>query len=115
MSEKFDRDKKLLVWTRDEGHCGWCGTAVWEGDIHHRRGRGMGGRDSHEPWINGFSNLILLCREHHNLVERDIELGRSRGFRLGAGEVPDEVPVLCWDRVKYILSEDLYKTAEGLW
>lgn len=107
----FDKALKQLVWTRDGGHCWRCYTAVWQGDVHHRRARGMGGRDSHEAWINAPENLLLLCRGCHDWIEEHRREARWKGWLLGAGDVPSEVPVHSpVEGVWYLLHGEDYRT-----
>lgn len=101
---------KRLVWERDGGRCCHCGRAAYDADIHHRRGRGMGGRDAGEEWINHHSNLLTLCRACHNWVEANPVAARRTGYRLDAGQVPDEVPVRCWDGGWVVLHGEDYRT-----
>jgi len=106
----FDRALKLSIYERDNGQCVRCGIGCQDGDVHHRRGRGMGGRDSRECWINSPANLIWLCRTCHNYIEsHPLEAGPD-GYRLGLGEIPEFCPVLGFDGVRYILGDDLTKT-----
>lgn len=109
----FTRDLKQLVWLRDGGHCQRCWASVWQGDIHHRRPRGMGGRDGRETWINHHSNLVLLCRSCHDFLEEHPIEARRTGYRLDHGQVPEEVPIYCGDGVWYLLHGDDYKTPDA--
>lgn len=87
----FTRELKQDIWQRDGSKCCRCGHAVWQGDVHHRRGRGSGGRDSHEEWIDDGSNLILVCRDCHDWIEfGDPALAKSSGLRLTHGQLPSD-------------------------
>lgn len=56
-------DKELVAKIRAKGYCMMSGKGeCWGGlDVHHIRTRGSGGDDVED-------NLILLCRNHHNLA-----------------------------------------------
>lgn len=95
----FDAELKRAVWLRDGGHCMWCGEGVWDGDVHHRRARGMGGRDSRVSWINSAHALVLLSRSCHDMLEAEPELARAAGYRLDAGDAPDNVLVWRYDKL----------------
>lgn len=112
MSEKFDTDKKRLVWARDEGHCVRCGTAVWEGDVHHRRPRGMG-TALRTWWANHHSNLLLLDRSCHDWIEANREESLAAGWLIPPGEEPWAVPVAYYDGVRYLLHDEDYRTPVG--
>lgn len=94
---KFDADLKRLVGERDGWHCMWCGVQAMTGDVHHRRARGMGGRDSRVPWINDPAALVLLDRGCHDMLEANPELARAAGYRLGAADHPEDVLVWRYD------------------
>lgn len=106
----FDQALKVLVWQRDGGACFHCGVAVWEGDVHHRRARGMGGRDARWEWMNHVSVLVLLCRDSHNWIEAHPDAARSMGFRLDVGDDPTDVLVRSWDGLWYRLHGEDFKT-----
>lgn len=93
----FDTPLKRQIWERDGGHCLRCGWAVWDGDVHHRRARGMGGRDSRSPWTNSPHALVLLCRTDHDWIEAEPDEARAAGYRLDlvSGGV-DPADVLVW-------------------
>lgn len=93
----FDTPLKRQIWLRDEGHCLRCGSTVWDGDVHHRRARGMGGRDSRVPWINDPAALVLLCRSDHDWLEAEPREARAAGYRLDVGDSPEDVLVWQWD------------------
>lgn len=52
---------RRLVLDRDRHRCRWCGVTNARLDLHHINYRSAGG--DHSP-----SNLISLCRKHHELV-----------------------------------------------
>ena len=54
---------KMFVVERDQGACQDCGRAA--GDIHHVIPRGWFGKHG-KVRAGVASNLICLCREHHN-------------------------------------------------
>lgn len=87
----FDKPLKLLVWHRDGGQCCRCGVAVWDGDIHHRKSRKMGGANAREEWINSAGNLMLLCRDCHDWIEAEPDDARAAGYRLDVHQLPDDV------------------------
>lgn len=66
---------RTVIRERDGGHCMRCGSAVFSGELHHRRRRGR--RDGNE---HGYENLITLCSEDHRWVHNHPELARIEGF-----------------------------------
>ena len=58
---------------RDDGLCRVCGKQA--SDIHHILFRSHGGKD--EP-----SNLVCLCREHHEMAHSDEKVWREYLFKL---------------------------------
>ena len=110
---RFDVAVKRLVWERDGGHCVRCGVAVWEGDVHHRRPRGMG-TALRAWWANDHSNLLLLCRGCHAWIEGHREVSLDRGWLVPEGVEPWEVPVCYYDGVVYRLHDEDYRTPVGV-
>ncbi len=83
-----------LVKARDGG-CMVCGDQTV--DLQHRRARGMGG--AKDPAANKPSNLVCLCRPHHELVETDpwwMARGAEKGWRVSQSRDPRLVR--CWVR-----------------
>lgn len=77
-----DRTRKLL-WGRSAGRCAWCRRPLFEparcgddesivGDECHivaRHPAGPRGRSDFGGDLDGYENLILLCRTHHKMVD----------------------------------------------
>lgn len=106
----FDRELKVLIWQRDGGHCVRCGSAVWEGDVHHRLARKAGGANGRVPWINDPCNLLLLDRGCHDWIEDNPEAARSSGWMISDHQDPEDVLVWSWDGLWYRLHGADYKT-----
>ena len=79
------------VWTRDEGCCARCGSAITgtrgiDWSVHHRAPRSMGG--SKRAWINSPANLVILDGSGvtgcHGWVERNRDAARDAGFLISA-------------------------------
>lgn len=104
----FDRDLKLAIWQRDNGQCFRCGHAVWQGDVHHRKARGMGG--SKDPRLNSPANLLLLCRGCHDWVETHRAPARVFGWLLRDVADAEATPALGHDGVWYVLDSRLFRT-----
>lgn len=104
-----------LVFTRDEGCCAHCGTAI-TGDrgrdwsVHHRRPRGSGG--SSLEWVNRAANLVLLCGSGttgcHGWVESHRDDARDAGFlvRLNGVEIAAHVPIIHAIHGRVLLDDD---------
>lgn len=107
----FDVTLKRTVWERDGGHCWRCGGSVWEGDIHHRLARKMGGANARLEWINWACNLLTLHRHCHDWIEDNPKLARAAGWMLSAHQDPEDVLVYSeWDGLWYRLhGPELYK------
>lgn len=85
---------RKLVLERDRG-CIICGVPTV--DLQHRRARGMGGTS--DPAANKPSNLVSLCRPHHEAVETDpwwMARGAEKGWRVSQSRDPRLVR--CWVR-----------------
>lgn len=106
----FDRETKVLCWQRDNGACFRCGSAVWEGDVHHRLARKAGGANARLSWINALENLLLLCRGCHNFIEDHPRLARAAGWMISGHQDPQDVLVWSWDGLWYRLHGQDYKT-----
>lgn len=107
----FDAEKKQTVWLRDGGRCWRCGHAVWEGDVHHRLARKIGGGNARVEWINRPENLLLLCRGCHDVIEGSPALARASGWMLSAHQDPEDVLVWSvWDGLWFRLhGPEFYK------
>ena len=102
---------KAEIRERDGYQCQHCGRGVNPGEVHHRRPRGMGG--SKNPNANAPSRLVLLCGDSHRWIEANREEARSQGFLLGPGDDAEEIPILAFDGVRYVLRDDLTRTPAG--
>lgn len=80
-----------VVIARDDDRCRRC-EAPWD-DIHHRRGRGMGGTkiDTH-----GYARLVLLCGDCHRWAERNRAEAYATGWAVRRSDIrPDaEIPLV---------------------
>ena len=63
------RAVKAALWQRAEGHCEvpWCNAPAQ--DPHHVTKRSQGGGDD-------LSNLLALCRRHHDQTDYALDAGR---------------------------------------
>lgn len=99
-----DHATKVLVHQRDSGRCAICGIRKMNMEIHHRRPRRAGG--TRDPKINLPSNLVLLCRKHHDYLERGNRLlAYQNGWLLNALQDPAKVPFRYYDGL-YQMNED---------
>lgn len=80
-----------VIGIRSGGRCEFTPCSNQAEHTHHRRPRRMGG--STDPATNLPSNLMRLCREHHEWVESNRVKALSLGLLLHAGEDPAQVPV----------------------
>lgn len=88
---------------RDAGcvHCGELEAVA----PHHRRNRGMGGsKELDQP-----ANIVVLCSVVNGLLESDAawaERAREYGWKLRAGQLPEETPVWYPIRGAWFLLDD---------
>lgn len=77
---------------RDGMSCRRCG-ATPGSQIHHRAPRQRGGTKA--PWINGKANLVLLCIDCHDHIERNRAEAYEQGWlvRRNSNDRPEEVPL----------------------
>lgn len=86
----MNRKQFIRFTDRDAGciHCGELEAVA----PHHRRNRGMGGSKEREKP----SNIVVLCSVVNGLLESDAawaERARDYGWKLRAGQEPEETPV----------------------
>lgn len=99
MSGEFSPSVKRLIWEREDGYCGLCGSHVrasmfgWSNQ--HRRARGAGG--SKDPLTASVSNGVLMCgsatTDCHGYVEGHGTAALTLGFRVPQGIDPATVPI----------------------
>jgi hypothetical protein len=83
------KEVRGLVKARARGLCEHCGAPGT--DIHHRRPRAMGGTS--DPAANLPSNLVLLCRSSHRILEEQRWSAHLLGWLVRQGADPAQVPV----------------------
>lgn len=71
-----------------------CGLPVTNGQIHHRRPRGMGG--SKLPDTGGAANGVLLHMRCHERAESNRHWARGDGWLVAQGADPEAHPVRMW-------------------
>lgn len=85
------KDTVHLVWTRDEGCCSRCGSAITgergrDWSVHHRAPRSMGGTS--RAWIDAPANLVIVCGSGttgcHGAIESNRNASRYAGFLVSA-------------------------------
>ena len=113
----FTPELKAKIKLRDGTHCVRCGDAAHTPDVHHRNARGMGGRDSHEWWINDHSNLLTLCQDCHRWIEKHRDEAKVHGWllKLEYGQEPSDVLVHYYDGQVYRLHGDFFLTPVDFW
>lgn len=70
-----------ILYSRSAGKCNICGLDITEDDIHigemahviARKQNGPRGISTKYPEINSYENLILLCPNHHEIVDKNPE------------------------------------------
>lgn len=87
---KFSEKTRRLVLIRAKGRCEICGISCLNGQIHHRRPRGMGGTKRKETGMA--SNAALLHPSCHERVERNREEAIERGWLVPQYLESREVP-----------------------
>lgn len=95
---------KNAVILRDGFSCRRCGKTPG-GQIHHRAPRGRGG--TKVEWINGKANLVLLCIECHDHVEKNRAEAYETGWliRRTSDDLPEEVPLTDVAGVQFFLTD----------
>lgn len=91
------------VIVRDGGRCRRCGATGQE--IHHRRGKGMGGTRVNP---HGYARLILLCQPCHLWAERNRAEAYATGWAVRRSDPrPDcEIPLVLPGGAELWLSDD---------
>jgi len=82
---------------RSQGRCefGWeplSGRRGVDWAAHHRRARRMGG--SKLPDTNSIENILVLCTEHHEYIERHRRDAYAQGYLVRQNAIPAAVPVV---------------------
>lgn len=104
---------RAIVRARAENACERCGefvTTMGDGEIHHRKPRGMGGTS--DPAIHCPSNLVFVCRSCHRWIESNRTVALTMGWLVRQSEAPNEHPVSLWARGWTYLDPD-GRYAEG--
>jgi 5-methylcytosine-specific restriction protein A len=83
-----------IVYGRAGLACELCHRPAYQGSVHHRRPRGMGG--SKAKWLNMPANLLLVCGSGtsgcHGKIESYREMAYNAGWLLRWGEEPEHRP-----------------------
>lgn len=89
---------------RDGFSCRRCGKTPGS-QIHHRAPRGRGGTSA--PWINGKANLVLLCMDCHDHVERNRAEAYATGWLIKrtSTDLPEEVPLTNLAGTQFFLTD----------
>jgi 5-methylcytosine-specific restriction endonuclease McrA len=91
------------VKARDGYRCVVCDEPASDGEVHHRQGRGRGGRDTSD-------NLILLCKSCHRGVTSPTGAHHAwalaRGYLVPSSQQPTAVPILWHGTTWMLLGED---------
>lgn len=82
---------------RSGGACEICGTLDGPFERHHRKRRRDGG--------DRFSNILILCSEHHRWVTEHPKEARAAGWIVSVARDPASVPVL-WRREVWVFLDD---------
>ena len=81
---------RQLVIDRAQRRCERC--RDWGSQIHHRKPRGMGG--TRNPQINAPSNLVFLCFDCHEWIERNRDAARMSGWLVPRNDDPELTPIV---------------------
>ena len=105
-----DLRTRQAVIDRDQRRCVRCSAPMVH--IHHRRPRGMGG-SKHDPLINSPANLVCLCIECHEWIERHRAASYDTGWLVHRRDDPASIPLIVRDYEIY-LDDDFQATPVGL-
>lgn len=100
---KFSQKTRDLIHHRAKGRCEICGLPVIDGQIHHRRPRGMGGTKRKETGTA--SNGLYVHLKCHARVESNRSEGLAKGWIVSQQQDPCTVPVVRWDGL-FLLADD---------
>ena len=92
---KFSTKAKTLILKRARGKCEICGVSCINGQIHHRRPRGMGGSKSAST--GSAANGVLLHPACHLKVETNRNEALNRGWLVRQGNDPEVEPFRRYD------------------
>lgn len=78
MGDQIPRVNRQIAQGRAMGQCERCLTYTLDGDLHHRRPKGLGGSkllDRHDV-----ANLVYVCRPCHNWAHANPTAATAAGF-----------------------------------
>lgn len=96
----------VKVRRRDGGHCVLC-AETYGLQTHHRRPRGLGG--SSWSGINLPSNLLTLCRMHHDYIESHRQWALDNGLLVRQSKDPARIPVTLSIGRVYLTADGEYR------
>lgn len=111
MGDQIPRANRQLVQGRAFGRCERCVTVELNGDLHHRRPKGLGG--SKAPDRHDVSNLVHVCRGCHTWCHGNPAAAAEAGFIVprSSGRHPLEVPITnLAGETKWLDNEGAYLT-----
>jgi 5-methylcytosine-specific restriction enzyme A len=95
-SGEFSERTRRLIRLRAQGRCEVCGQVIQrEGQIHHRRPRGMGGTSNRA--IESPANGLYLHHSCHHRIEMNREKARLLGHLLRPGARAEDTKVYLWN------------------
>lgn len=78
MGDQIPRVNRQIVQGRAMGQCERCLAYTLDGDLHHRRPKGLGG--SKLPDRHDVANLVYLCRPCHSWAHGNPAAATAAGF-----------------------------------
>lgn len=119
----FTPAQRAACWERSGGYCEVCGCRLrdkgW--NLHHREGRGMGGRGKKRPRVTCADGLVICGQGNtsgcHRLMDEEREWAVERGFVIPRGSRlnPTEVPVLLRGTWVYLHADGGFHESDLRW
>lgn len=103
---KFTTQIREAIWERSGGRCEMCGTPAANGQIHHRRPRGMGG--SKDPLTGAITNGVLLHPNCHAKVESERSWAFDNGWLVQQRDEPELTPIMTWRGYLWLTPDGSY-------
>ena len=88
---EFTEKTRKVIRTRAQDRCELCGTRCTDGQIHHRRPRGMGGTKN--LLSRSVSNGLYVHFRCHHMIEMNRAKALENGWLIRQSDDPESEPV----------------------